>query len=145
MAEKNLRTVDGPADGAGSTIDEHIGARIRSRRRALDLTQDDLAGRIGVTAQQIHKYESGANRVAASKLFEIATALAMPMSAFFAGLPEPAPAEEDEATRLRNRLLVDKDVLELAKRFDEIEEGALRRTVLRMVRAAIDDAGRGPE
>lgn len=144
MSDETPRTLRPPIDGEANTIDEHIGARIRSRRRALDLTQDDLAGRIGVTAQQIHKYESGVNRVAASKLFEIATAMAMPVSAFFAGLPEPAP-EEDESTRLRNRLLVDKDVLELAKRFDEIEEGALRRTVLRMVRAAIDDAGRDSE
>jgi transcriptional regulator with XRE-family HTH domain len=142
MSDQTTRSLNPTAERGCNTVDAHIGARIRSRRRALDLTQDDLAGCIGVTAQQIHKYESGVNRVAASKLFEIATALTMPVSAFFAGLPEPAPAHEDETTRLRDRLLVDKDVLELAKRFDEIEEGALRRTVLRMVRAAIDDAGK---
>ncbi len=123
-------------DPGSSSIDAHIGAKVRSQRRALDMTQDELARRIGVTAQQIHKYESGVNRVSASKLFEIATAMARPVAAFFVGLPEPA-AEDDRTARL----LADKDVLELAQRFDAIGEGALRRTVLRMVRAVEADQG----
>jgi transcriptional regulator with XRE-family HTH domain len=134
-----------PADGAGM-IDDHIGSRIRAHRRARSLTLEDLAGRIGVTAQQIHKYENGTNRVSASKLFEIATVLGLPISAFFDGLPEPAqPSEQDEAERLRSRLLLDQEILELARRFDEIEEAGLRRTVLRMVQAATDSAGKASE
>lgn len=146
--ERHDRPPPEPANGsdrlAAGTIDEHIGASIRARRRALELTQDDLAVRIGVTAQQIHKYENGANRVAASKLFEIAAVLSMPVSSFFAGLPTPV-LEEDEEARTRNRLLLDKDILELAKRFEDIKEVSLRKTVMRMLRAATESGEKPSE
>jgi transcriptional regulator with XRE-family HTH domain len=130
------RVLPPPGEIRTSSVDEHIGSRIRTRRRLLGLTQEDLANQVGVTAQQVHKYENGSNRVAASKLFEIATALSLPISAFFEGLPEPAgdaPAPEDRA---KNRLLLDKEILELAMSFDEIEEARLRRVVLRIIKAA---------
>lgn len=69
-------------------IDAHIGRRIRTRRRQLGLTQHDLATACGVRFQQIQKYESGANRIAASRLWKIAQALQTPIIDFFAGLPE---------------------------------------------------------
>ena len=119
------------------SVDEHIGSRIRARRRMLRQTQEELAGRVGVTAQQVHKYESGSNRVAASKLFEIATVLQAPISAFFDGIVAP---DEDAQThdRARERLLLDKEMLELAMSFDDIEEARLRRVVLRIIKAATD-------
>ena len=120
-----------------ASVDEHIGSRIRARRRMLRLTQDELATRIGVTAQQIHKYESGSNRVAASKLFEIATVLNLPISAFFDGLPAPSGDGGAEA-RAKDRLLLDKEILELAMSFDDIEEARLRRVVLRIIKAAAE-------
>lgn len=121
-------------------VDEHIGSRIRARRRMLRLTQDELATRIGVTAQQIHKYENGSNRVAASKLFEIATVLAFPISAFFDGLVS-APGENGDMAaeaKAKDRLLLDKEILELAMSFDGIEEARLRRVVLRIIKAAAE-------
>lgn len=123
---------------SGPNVDEHIGSRIRARRRMIRLTQDELASRIGVTAQQIHKYENGSNRVAASKLFEIATVLNLPISAFFEGLVSPTGDVVEAEARAKDRLLLDKEMLELAMSFDDIEESRLRRVVLRIIKAAAD-------
>ena len=113
-----------------SRIDAHIGARVRSRRRALGFTQDLLAERIGVTAQQVHKYESGANRVAASKLYEIALILQAPVSYFFEGLPGAAgPA-------VRGRILLDEALLDRALGEAGREGSADREAMMRIIRAA---------
>ena len=69
-----------------STIDRHIGNRVRIRRNELNLNQKALADRIGRSFQQIHKYEIGTNRIAASVLYEIAVALDTPVTYFFDGL-----------------------------------------------------------
>lgn len=68
------------------TVDAHVGSRIRTRRKLRGLGQVALAQRIGVTFQQIQKYEMGANRVSASKLYDIARALQTPVAWFFEGL-----------------------------------------------------------
>ena len=70
-----------------SAIDEHIGRRMQLRRVMMGLSQKDLAKICGVTFQQIQKYESADNRIAASRLFELSAALETPVSFFFAGLP----------------------------------------------------------
>jgi len=69
-------------------IDAHIGQKIRRRRRQLGLTQHQLALACGVRFQQIQKYESGANRIAASRLWKIAHAMETPLLHFFEGLPD---------------------------------------------------------
>ena len=69
-------------------IDVHVGKLIRARRRALGISQDELAVKIGLTFQQVQKYERGANRVSASKLFAIAQELGVPVASFFADLEE---------------------------------------------------------
>jgi transcriptional regulator with XRE-family HTH domain len=143
MSNEASSSPPGPAEPGSeatsrpSTVDEHIGSRIRARRRVLRQTQEELAAHCGVTAQQIHKYESGSNRVADSKLFEIATALSMPISAFFEGLPSPV-GEGDGTARAKDRMLLDKEMLELAMSFDDIEEARLRRVVLRIIKAAAE-------
>jgi len=70
-----------------SVIDSHLGKEIRRRRRELGMTQHQLADACGVRFQQIQKYESGANRIAASRLWKIARAMKTPLSSFFEGLP----------------------------------------------------------
>lgn len=67
-------------------VDIHVGALIRSRRRALGISQTELAEALGITFQQVQKYERGANRVSASKLYEVAQKLDVPLSSFFEGL-----------------------------------------------------------
>lgn len=66
--------------------DIHVGNRIRDRRRILELSQGDLAQSLGITFQQVQKYERGINRISASKLFDAARALTVPISYFFEGL-----------------------------------------------------------
>ena len=67
-------------------VDEHVGKRIRHRRWMVGMTQQQLADRVGIKFQQIQKYETGMNRVSASRLWDIAEALTVPVSFFFEGL-----------------------------------------------------------
>jgi transcriptional regulator with XRE-family HTH domain len=73
-------------------IDVHVGKRLRLRRKMEDMAQDTLAHRIGVTFQQVQKYENGANRISASRLYRIAQALGCGVAWFFEGLDGAAPA-----------------------------------------------------
>jgi transcriptional regulator with XRE-family HTH domain len=87
-------------------IDFHLGKRMRRRRRLLGLTQQQLADACGVRFQQIQKYECGANRISAGRLWKIAGALEVQMNYFFEGLPEPgmlapAPTREETADLVR--------------------------------------------
>jgi transcriptional regulator with XRE-family HTH domain len=79
-------------------IDFHIGKRMRRRRRLLGLTQQQLADACGVRFQQIQKYECGANRVSAARLWRIAGALETPVSYFYEGLADGASAMRAEPT-----------------------------------------------
>ncbi len=67
-------------------VDIHVGHRIRLRRRLLDMTQQQLGERVGIKFQQLQKYESGANRISASRMWDIAAAMEVPVSFFFEGL-----------------------------------------------------------
>src|SRR5580692_8901907 len=86
-------------DRSPNPVDLHVGARIRMRRRMLGVSQEKLADALGLTFQQVQKYERGANRVSASKLYEIAAALKTPVAYFFEGLADPSREDggDDEA------------------------------------------------
>ena len=71
-----------------NNIDLHVGKRLRRRRRLLGLTQQSLAEQVGIRFQQIQKYECGANRVSAARLFELSEALSVPIQYFYEGLSE---------------------------------------------------------
>ena len=73
-------------------VDLHVGGRIRMRRRILGISQEKLADALGLTFQQVQKYERGANRVSASNLYEIARTLQAPITYFFEGLADPMAA-----------------------------------------------------
>ena len=74
-------------------VDRHVGALIRAKRKAMGISQTELAEALGITFQQVQKYERGANRVSSSKLYEIAQKLDTPLSSFFEGLDQPAGGE----------------------------------------------------
>ena len=76
-------------------VDRHIGLRLRSRRLALQMTQTDLADALGVTFQQVQKYEKGSNRISASTLKEMAETLKVPVAYFFEGLQPEGTRGED--------------------------------------------------
>jgi transcriptional regulator with XRE-family HTH domain len=82
-------------------VDLHVGARIRARRQVLDQSQQQLADALGITFQQVQKYERGANRVSASKLWEIAGAQAVPISHYFDGLKPAADTPASVAAKCK--------------------------------------------
>ena len=126
-------------------VDLHVGARIRLRRRMQGVSQEKLADALGLTFQQVQKYERGANRVSASKLYEIASALRSPVSYFFDGLADPA-ADENPAARPSEEstvhaFLMTAEGLELAKLFPRVARGPVRRRMLDLLRAVVGDEG----
>jgi transcriptional regulator with XRE-family HTH domain len=125
-------------------VDLHVGARIRLRRRMQGVSQEKLADALGLTFQQVQKYERGANRVSASKLYEIAAALRAPISYFFDGLADPA-SEDGHASRTGDEqtvhsFLMTAEGLELARLFPVIPRGQIRRRLLDLLRAMTGDA-----
>lgn len=119
--------------------DVHIGQRIRELRVLLGISQSGLGEKIGLTFQQIQKYEIGVNRVGAGRLFEIAQVLATDIGYFFEGISindgliERAPATDIELTLLR-----DAEIRMLLRRLADIKHRAVRRRVLRLIEAFAD-------
>lgn len=109
-------------------VDVHVGKRIRHRRWLVGMTQQQLAEKVGIKFQQIQKYETGMNRVSASRLWDIAAALSVPVSFFFEGLSEDI---QQEQTAMRADLpldiLKDKEALELVRSYYSIPETQRRR------------------
>ena len=103
-------------------VDVHVGLRLRQRRWAKGLTQQQLAERVGVRFQQIQKYETGENRVSASRLWEIATVLEVPVGYFFEGL-DHMPSGDDA----RSTTLTDREALSLVRAYFAIPEDKRRR------------------
>ena len=102
-------------------IDVNVGRRMRQRRWMLGMTQQQLAQNVGIKFQQIQKYETGMNRVSASRLYEIAVALDVPISYFFEGASGSSDPEDEED------LLANREALELVRAFYAIPEAQRRR------------------
>ena len=106
-------------------VDLHIGQRVRHRRWLLGMTQQQLAQAVGIRFQQIQKYESGANRISASRLWDLARALDMPVSFFFEGL---VPAKDGEAMDMAaDGVMQNKETMDLIRAYYGLEEGPRRR------------------
>ncbi len=125
-------------------IDVHVGARIRLRRRSLGISQERLAEDLGLTFQQVQKYERGANRVSASKLYEIARSLQIPVAFFFDDLADPSQGRtadfaESAANPFANTFLMTPEGLELAELFPKIRRPRVRRRILELVRSMADE------
>lgn len=103
-------------------VDAHVGKRIRHRRWMVGMTQQQLADRVGIKFQQIQKYETGMNRVSASRLWDIADTLGVQISFFFEGL-----SESDTPTTGQSDLMADKEALELVRSYYAIPEAQRRR------------------
>ena len=106
-------------------VDVHVGKRIRHRRWLIGMTQQQLAEHVGIKFQQIQKYETGANRVSASRLWDIADALGVQVSFFFEGLEEAA--ESDIAGETPADVMGDKEALDLVRSYYAIPENQRRR------------------
>ena len=106
-------------------VDVHVGKKIRQRRWLTGMTQQQLAEQVGIKFQQIQKYETGANRVSASRLWDISDALDVPVSFFFEGLE----AEGDSASsgNVPADIMADKEALDLIRSYYAIPENQRRR------------------
>lgn len=107
-------------------VDVHVGKRIRHRRWLTGMTQQQLAEQVGIKFQQIQKYETGANRVSASRLWDIADSLTVPVSFFFEGLDGEDKANAD-ASSVPADLMGDKEALDLVRSYYAIPENQRRR------------------
>lgn len=121
-------------DRGPNPVDRHVGLRIRMRRKERGLSQERLAESVDLTFQQIQKYERAANRVSASKLWEIARALKTPLGYFFEGLPETGAPHADAGVSMQDFLL-SAEGLEMMASFPRIRDPRVRRKVLDLVRA----------
>lgn len=119
-------------------IDVHVGSRVRLRRMMLGMSQEKLGESLGITFQQIQKYEKGTNRVGASRLQHIATVLKVPVSFFF----EDAPGTPDEAAGFAEQphsyvvdFLSSSEGLALNKGFVRIKDAKVRRRIVDLVQS----------
>lgn len=123
---------------APNPVDVHVGAKVRARRKELGLSQGDLATTLGLTFQQVQKYERGSNRISASKLFESARLLKVAPAYFFDGLPDDLAAETNE-DRQRRIAGLDHEAMALAVGISRLPAQA--RQALSGVIRAIEAAG----
>ena len=122
---------------APNPVDRHVGLRIRLRRRELGVSQEKLAESIGLTFQQVQKYERAANRVSASKLWEIAQALKTSVTYFYEGL---GGDDQTPAAQQTQDFMLTTEGLELMAVFPRIAQPALRRKLLELVRTVSEEA-----
>jgi transcriptional regulator with XRE-family HTH domain len=125
-------------------IDIHVGSRVRLRRNMLGMSQEKLGESLGITFQQIQKYEKGTNRVGASRLQAIATILGVPVSFFFEDAPDMPTMpgggfREDTATSYVVDFLNSAEGLQLNRAFVRIADAKVRRRVVDLVKALADD------
>lgn len=127
------------AKKAPNPIDKHVGSRVRMRRMMLNMSQEKLGDALGLTFQQVQKYEKGTNRIGASRLQQISQILQVPVSFFFDGAPHlpggpradgvgeaPSPAYVSD-------FLATADGLALTKAFMRISDSKLRRRIVELV------------
>jgi transcriptional regulator with XRE-family HTH domain len=106
-------------------VDVHVGKRIRQRRWLVGMTQQQLAEQVGIKFQQIQKYETGANRVSASRLWDISRALQVSISFFFEGIEDQV--EGADAKEAPTDIMADKEALDLIRSYYAIPENQRRR------------------
>jgi transcriptional regulator with XRE-family HTH domain len=128
------------ASKKSNPVDAHVGSRVRLRRMLVGLSQEKLGERMGLTFQQIQKYEKGVNRIGASRLFQLSQILEVPVQFFFEGAPsvdgmaQPGFAENGSESFLYE-FLNTRDGLELNRAFVKISDAQVRRSVVELVRS----------
>src|ERR1700722_2600796 len=121
-------------------IDIHVGLQVRLRRKALKISQEKLAEALGLTFQQVQKYERGANRISASKLYEIARALRVSIAWFFEGLDDPtaehfAGGAGTASPPFARSFLTSPEGIDLANLFPRVTPRRVRRRLVDLVRS----------
>lgn len=134
-------TRDRMAGKKPNPIDTHVGSRVRLRRMLMGLSQERLGQSMGLTFQQVQKYEKGVNRIGASRLFQISKILDVPVQFFFEEAPDPTAAStgpgmaEPESETFIIEFLNSREGLELNRAFSKISDAKIRKSVVDLVRA----------
>lgn len=125
--------------------DKHVGSRVRMRRMMLGMSQEKLGDALGLTFQQVQKYEKGTNRIGASRLQQISHILQVPVSFFFDGAPNSMAAgsmAEAPSPAYVSDFLATSDGLALTKAFMRIKDAKLRRRIVELVEQIAVEDGR---
>jgi len=130
---------------SANPVDVHVGTRVRLRRQVLKMSQERLGDQLGVTFQQVQKYERGANRIGASRLWKISDVLNVPINFFFDGLSDQMNqgefAENDQMPIVYD-FINSSDGVALAKAVSQIKSKAVRRQILELARSLANDSSR---
>lgn len=130
--------------GVSNPVDVHVGSRVRLRRTLLGMSQEKLGDAVGLTFQQIQKYERGANRIGASRLYEFSRVLDVTVSYFFEDLPEElkthqgrlsAGMREPEEESLERDPMAKRETLELVRAYYRISNARVRKRVFDLAKA----------
>jgi transcriptional regulator with XRE-family HTH domain len=128
---------------APNPVDKHVGSRVRMRRKMLAISQEKLGNALGLTFQQVQKYEKGANRIGASRLEHISRILQFPVAFFFEGVPDVSSIHTSgevarSSTRI-NDFVSSSEGLRLVQSFMRIENADLRRRIVGLVEEISSD------
>lgn len=151
MITKKTRTIvrkkKASSDDESNPTDVHVGTRMRTRRTMLGLSQEKLADALGITFQQVQKYERGVNRVGASRLFDLSRVLGVPVNYFFDGIVYES-ANKSKGYSLaspkisyKSEEIYDRETLELIKAYKSIQNSDVRKSVLDMIRSLAKKQG----
>ncbi len=122
-------------------IDVHVGSRIRMRRQLVSMSQEKLGELLGITFQQVQKYEKGSNRISASRLFYTAKILGVPVQSFFEDLPNVEGGEGMRETKDDDSVmtsLMNTEGIQLAKAFRDADNATKRKLIATLARAIVD-------
>jgi transcriptional regulator with XRE-family HTH domain len=132
----------GRGTGVPNPVDVHVGKRLRLRRTLMGLSQEKLGAAIGLTFQQVQKYERGSNRIGASRLFDLARVLDVPVGFFFEDMSEeiaarsPGRAQGDvEPVESDRNPVAKRETLELVRAYYKIHNPAVRKRLFEMAKA----------
>ncbi len=134
----------GRGTGIPSPVDVHVGARVRLRRTLLGMTQTALGDALGLTFQQVQKYEKGTNRVSASRLFDLTRVLDVSIEHFFEDIPAAVAASSPAARKsgkakeppnFETDPMVKRETLELVRAYYKIEDADVRQRVSQLIKA----------
>ena len=140
-----------PKTGKPNPIDVHVGSRVRLRRTLLGMSQEKLGEAIGLTFQQVQKYERGANRIGASRLFDLSRVLDVPVSFFFDDMPADAaaaPVEDEEGGATIDERsggyepdpMAKRETLELVRAYYRINDPSVRKRLFELTKAVANAA-----
>ena len=125
-------------------VDKQVGKRVRMRRLMLDMSQEKLGNELGITFQQVQKYEKGTNRISASRLLEMSRILQVPVPFFFDGAPQMADrvgkGAEAPSPAYVSDFLANADGLKLVGAFTQISDAKLRRSLVRLVEEVVGES-----